>query len=73
MDLTFLRHRKKLTIARVAEVAGVDKTTAWRWIAKGQDCDSHAALSRLHAHGIITDEDVRAGGMAFAIADGGTR
>lgn len=70
MDISFLRHRKGHTIAAVAAAAGVDKSTAWRWVVKGQDCDSHAALSRLHSHGILTDEDVRAGGMAIALADG---
>jgi hypothetical protein len=67
MDLTFLARREGVTINRIAEVAGVDHSTAWRWVSRGDDCDRVSVISRLHAHGILTDADLRAGGFAIGL------
>lgn len=55
-----------VTVARVAEVAGVHETTALRWKA-GRPVYAFAHVARLHAHGIVTDGDLRAAGLAIAI------
>lgn len=65
MDLRFLFERG-ITPSRVAEVADVDHSTAWRW-SKGKDCDSYTAVARLHAHGLLTDGDLRANGLAIPL------
>ena len=64
MDLRFLFARKGVTLDAVAAAAEVHYSTAWRW-REGKGRPEWPQITRLYARGFITDDDLRAAGLAI--------
>ena len=64
MDLKFLFARGGVTIKAVAEAAGVDFSTAYRW-STGEREAKWLHVTKLYARGLLTDDDLRAAGLAI--------
>jgi transcriptional regulator with XRE-family HTH domain len=64
MNLEFLFRRDGVTLEIVAEAAGVHVTTASRW-KTGSRRARWEHITKLHARGLLTDDDLRAGGLAI--------
>ena len=64
MWLQFLFARPGMTVTQVARAAEVHHTTASRWKAGKRKADWEA-VTLLYARGILTDDDLRAAGLAI--------
>lgn len=64
MDIRFLFSRRSVT--EVAEAAGVDSGTASKWKAGKQKPDWKRVCA-LYARGLITEADLRAGGLPIPL------
>ncbi len=64
MDIRHLFRRPGVTPSAVARAACVTRVTASRWKA-GNRRPNWEHVVRLHAAGIVTDDDLRAAGLAI--------
>lgn len=64
MKLTFLFLRPGVTVTLVAEAAEVDMGTASRW-KSGERPAKWPHICKLYARGLLSDEDLRAAGLAI--------
>lgn len=70
MNIAFLFARGH-TVAAVAEAAEVNHATAWKW-KEGKFNPDWTRICKLHARGLLTDADLRAGGLAIPLRDPAT-
>lgn len=64
MKIQFLFETRGRSVAEVAAAAEVNPATAWKWKSGKQNPDWER-ICKLHARGFITDDDLRAAGLAI--------
>jgi hypothetical protein len=67
VDIRFLFDRSGTTVEIVAQAAGVNLSTAYRW-KHGAKCE-WPHITRLFARGLLTVDDLRAAGLAIPRAE----
>ena len=67
VDIAFLFARG-LSVTEVARAAGVDSGTASKW-KSGKQKPDWIRICRLYARGVLTDDDLRAAGLAIPRTD----
>lgn len=75
MNIAFLfagkgDEEKAVLRKRIAQITSVHLSTAWRW-SEGAPVESFQDVAQLYAHGLLTDEDLRAAGLAIPRQPGG--